>query len=67
MFDKLVLLNIILSFKKIYLNYVSIILLKQKVNIFNLFITRKHIVAIKTIRFSKNLKMFKIYFNLVNC
>jgi len=66
LFDKLVLLDIILNFKKVYLNYLRIILLEQKVNIFHLFITKKHIVAIKTIRFFKNLKKFKIYFDFVN-
>ena len=66
LFDKLVLLNVILSFKKIYLNYFSIILLEQKVDVFNLFITKKRIIAIKTIKFFKNLKTLKIYLNLVN-
>ncbi len=35
-------------------------------NVFNLFIIKKRIVIIKAIRFSKNLKIFKIYFDLVN-
>ncbi len=55
-----------LSSKKIYFNYSSIILLEQKVNVFNLSTIKKYIVAIKIIRFSKNLKTFKIYLNLVN-
>ncbi len=41
-------------------------LLEQKVNVFNLFIIRKRIVVIKTIKFLKNLKIFKIYFDFVN-
>jgi hypothetical protein len=49
---------------KIYLNYFSIILLKQKVNILDLFITRKYIIVIKTIKFSKNLKALKTHLNL---
>jgi hypothetical protein len=55
-----------LSFEKIYLNYFSIILLEQKVNVFDLSIIKKRIVVIKTIKFSKNLKTLKIYFDLVN-
>jgi hypothetical protein len=55
-----------LSFKKNYLNYFSIILLEQKVNVFNLVITRERIVVIKTIKFFKDLKTLKIYFDLVN-
>jgi len=43
-----------LSFKKIYFNYFNIILLEQKVNVFDLFITKKRIVVIKIIKFSKN-------------
>jgi len=38
-----------LSFTKIYLNYFSIILFKQKINVFDLFIIEKQIVAIKAI------------------
>ena len=56
----------ILNLKKIFLNYLNIILLKQKINIFDLFITKKQIAAIKTIRFLKNLKIFEIYFNFFN-
>jgi len=55
-----------LSFIKNYLNYFSIILLEQKVNVFNLVITRERIVVIKTIKFFKDLKTLKIYFDLVN-
>jgi len=41
-------------------------LLEQKVNVFNLFTTKKRIIVIKTIKLSKNLKILKIYFNFVN-
>jgi hypothetical protein len=34
--------------------------------IFDLFIIKKRIVVIKTIKFFKNLKTLKIYFDLVN-
>jgi len=38
-----------LNSTKIYLNYFSIILFKQKINIFNLSIIKKQIIAIKII------------------
>ncbi len=38
-----------LNSKKIYFNYFNIILFKQKIDIFDLFIIEKQIVAIKII------------------
>jgi len=55
-----------LNLKKIYLNYFSIILLEQKVNVFDLSIIKERIIIVKIIKFSKNLKMLKIYLNFVN-
>jgi len=55
-----------LILKKSILTIFSIILLEQKVNIFNFFTIKKRIVAIKTIKFSKNLKTLKIYLDFVN-
>ncbi len=49
LFIKFVKLQITLNFKKIYFNYSNIILLKQKINIFDLSIIKKRIVAIKII------------------
>jgi len=49
LFIKFVKLQITLSFTKIYFNYLSIILFKQKIDVFDLFIIEKQIVAIKII------------------
>ena len=65
-FVKLVELRIILNFKKIFLNYFSIILLEQKIEVFDFSTIEKRIVVIKIIKFLKNFKVLKIYSNLTN-
>ena len=66
LFVKLVELRIILNFEKTFLNYSSITLLEQKIDVFDLSTIQKRIVIIKVIRFSKNFKVLKIYLNLTN-
>jgi hypothetical protein len=66
LFDKLVLLDVTLSPKKTYLNYPSITLLGQKVDAFGLSTIEERIVAIKAIRFPKDLKALKTYLGLAN-
>ena len=65
-FTKFVELRIILSSKKIFLNYLSIILLRQKIDAFELFTIEERITIVKIIKFSKTLKTLKIYLGLVN-
>ena len=66
LFLKLIKLRIILNVKKTFFNYFNITLLKQKIDVFDLSITKKRIVVVKTIRFFKNLKTFEIYLDLTN-
>ncbi len=49
LFIKFIKFQITLNVTKIYFNYFSIILFEQKINIFDLFIIKKQIVAIKII------------------
>ena len=66
LFVKLVELRITFNLKKTFLNYSSITLLKQKIDVFDLSTIEKRIVVIKVIRFSKNFKVLKIYLSLTN-
>ena len=66
LFSKLIKLRIILSVKKTFFNYFNITLLKQKIDVFDLSITKKRIVVVKTIRFFKNFKTLEIYLDLTN-
>ena len=66
LFSKMIKLRIILSVKKTFFNYFNITLLKQKIDVFDLSITKKRIVVVKTIRFFKNFKTLEIYFDLTN-
>ena len=66
LFVKLVELRITFNLKKTFLNYFSITLLEQKIDVFDFSTIEKRIVVIKIIRFSKNLKVLKIYLNLTN-
>lgn len=65
-FTKFVELQDTFNSKKICFNYFSIILLKKKIDIFDLSIIEKRIIAIKSIQFFKNLKILKTYLNLTN-
>ena len=66
LFVKLIELRITLNFKKTFLNYSSITLLEQKIDVFDFSTIEKKIVIIKVIKFSKNLKVLKIYLSLTN-
>ena len=66
LFVKLVELRNILNLKKTFLNYSNITLLEQKIDVFDFSTIEKRIVVIKIIRFSKNLKVLKIYLSLTN-
>ena len=58
--------KIILKSKKSYLNYLSIILLEQKMNDFEFITIEKRITTIKKMRFSKTLKTLEIYLEMIN-
>ena len=51
---------------KTYLEYLSIILLNQQVNKFDMTISEKQIVIIQELKFLKTLKDFEIYLNLTD-
>lgn len=61
LFDKL---NIALKSSKTYLNYLTISLLDQKINRFELFTVTKKLVAILRLKFSTILKDFETYLRL---
>ena len=52
--------------KKSYLNYLLIILFEQRVDGFEFITIEKRIIIIKKMRFSKTLKTFEIYFEIIN-
>ena len=66
LFSKLIKLRIILNVKKTFFNYFNVTLLKQKIDVFDLSITKKRIVVVKTIRYFKNFKTLEIYLDLTN-
>ena len=54
-----------LAFIKFYLKYSSIILLNQKMNLLNMFISAKKIAVIIALRFSNNLKKIDHFLDLI--
>ena len=64
MFQRLNFYDINLSFKKFFLNYFTIALLKQKVDVFDLIIATDKLETIVKLNFSYILKNLKIYLNL---
>ena len=64
-FDLLNSKNIFLSSIKLFLNYFSIQLLKQKVDVFELITVVEKIETIAKLKFSKTLKDFEIYLNFI--
>ena len=54
-----------LAFIKSYLKYLSIILLSQKINSLNMFISTKKIVVIIAFRFSNNLKKIDHFLDFI--
>ena len=58
--------KIIFKLKKSFLDYSFIIFLNQKMNNFDLIMTKKKIAIIKKIHFSKILKILKIYIDITN-
>ena len=58
--------KIILKLKKSYLNYLLIILFKQRVNNFKFITIEKRITIIKKIRLLKSLKALEIYLEIIN-
>ena len=59
-------LSISLKFKKFYLNYSTITLLKQQVDVLNLFTFEKKIRALTDLQFSTTLKTLEIYLDLMS-
>ncbi len=55
--------NVVLNFKKAFLNYSFIILLSQIIDVLELIIAEKKLVAIANLIFSLTLKELKIYLN----
>lgn len=64
-FDLLNNKKVILSTKKIYLEYSIVILLDQKIDVFDLIAIANKIVAIKTFDFSYKLENLKLYLELI--
>ena len=58
-------LNISLKFKKFYIDYLIVTLLRQCVNILNFITAKKKIKIIINLQFSIILKVLKTYFNLI--
>ena len=59
-------LKIIINSKKIFLNYLSIILFNQKMNVFDLFTIEKKIETLIKLRFLVDLEILKYYLKLTN-
>ena len=55
-----------LNFKKSFLSYFFIILLKQRVDFLNLFTFEKKLVAIITLRFPKTLRQLKTFLRFID-
>ena len=66
LFTRLMKLRVTLNFKKTFLNYSNITLLKQKIDVFEIIITKQRIEIVKALKFSKNLKAFETYLDLAN-
>ena len=64
MFQRLNFYDINLSFKKFFLNYFTIALLEQKVDVFDLITTTNKLKTIIKLNFSYTLKNLKIYLSL---
>ena len=64
-FQKLSKFNVILN-PKIFLNYFSIVLLKQIINVFDIIIAKEKLTIISILIFFKTLKKLKIYFALID-
>ncbi len=58
--------EIIINFLKIFLKYLSVILLKQRVNALELIITEKKLKTIALLKFSENLTTFERYLSLTD-
>ena len=65
-FQLLNLYNIRLSFKKLYLKYSIVALLKQKINVFNLTIVIDKLTTIFNFQFLIILKNLKTYFDFID-
>ena len=59
-------LSISLEFKKFYLDYFTVTLLEQWVDVLSLFTSKKKIKALTNLQFSIILKTLKIYLDLMN-
>ncbi len=57
-------LEITLKNVKTYLDYLFIILLRQRVNGFEIFYTKKHITTIRELEFPENLQKLEKYINI---
>ena len=56
--------NIVINFKKTYIDFSTVHFLDQKVSFLELFTAQEKINIITKLNFSKNLKNFKTYFKL---
>ena len=65
-FSFFVKLNIVLKSFKIYFNYSIILLFNQKIDRFDLLTTQKKLIVILKFRFSRTLKNFEIYLNMID-
>ena len=58
--------NISIKFNKTFLDYFFVVLLKQKINFFDLFINVKKLKTIAKIQFFKTFRLLKTYFNFID-
>ena len=58
--------NISIKFNKTFLNYFFVVLLKQKINSFDLFINIEKLKTIAKIQFFKMFRLLKTYFNFID-
>ena len=65
-FKKLVAFNIFIKFSKIFIDYFSIQLLKQKIDFFEFFISEKKLQTIAKLQFSRIFRQLKIYLSFID-
>ena len=65
-FDTFNVNNIIIKFKKIFVNYLIVQLFNQKIDLFNLVIAKHKLKVIVKLRFSKHFQQLKTYLKQIN-
>ena len=58
--------NIFIKFTKTFLNYFNVLLLKQKMNLFELIIVENKLKTIVKLQFSRILRQLKLYLNIID-